>query len=82
MKKQTYVSYIENASGCMVAFNRWTYKHPETIARKYAEALIKEGDFWRMMWSDGVTLAIYATPDGYTKEPNPIISIPLDELSK
>ena len=80
MKKQTYLSYIEDANGRMIDFNRWAFKRPETIIRKHREALARDGRFWRTMWKDGVTLAIYATPDGYNKEPQPVITISLDEL--
>ena len=79
-KKQTYVSRIENADGRMVDFNRWTLKRPETIIRKYAEALAKDESFWRMIWRDGVTLAIYATPDGYNADKVPVRTIPIDAL--
>lgn len=79
--KQTYVSYIENADGRMVDFNRWTLKRPETIAKKYTEALARDASFWRKIWRDGVTLAIYATPDGYNKEQTPAYIIPLDALT-
>jgi hypothetical protein len=81
MKQQTYISYIKDASGRMVDFNRWAYKRPETIVKKYAEALAKDPKFWRTIWKDGVTLAIYATPDGYNKKPQPVITIPIDTLT-
>ena len=82
MKKQTYLSYIEDASGRMVDFNRWAFKRPETIVKKYREALARDGRFWRKIWCDGVTLAIYATPDGYNKEPRPVLTVSLDELEQ
>lgn len=80
MKKQTYVSYIENADRRMIDFNRWTFKRPETIVRKHREALARDGQFWRTIWKDGVILAVYATPDGCNKEPHPVLTIPLNEL--
>jgi hypothetical protein len=80
MKKQTYLSYIEDVNGRMIDFNRWAFKRPETIVKKHKEALEQDRTFWRKIWRDGVTLAIYATPDGYNKEPQPVITISLDEL--
>lgn len=80
MKKQTYISYIENTEGGMVDFNRWTYARPETIIKKYVDALKKDKKFWRTIWRDGVTLAIYATPDGSNIQKPAVYTASLDML--
>lgn len=80
MPKQTFISCVEDAAGKMIDFNRWTFKQPETIVRKYAEAIKKDSKFWRMIWRDGITLAIYATPDGYNTEKKPCYTESLYEL--
>ena len=79
-QKQTFISYVEDAEGKMIDFNRWAFKRPETIVKKYSEAIKKDSNFWRMIWRDGVTLAIYATPDGYNTEKKPCHTESLDEL--
>jgi hypothetical protein len=80
MAQQTFISRIENAEGKMVDFNRWSFKRPEAVVKKYSEAIKKDPDFWRLIWRDGVTLAIYATPDGYSMEKKPCYTVNLNKL--
>lgn len=79
-KTQTYIALIETAAGKMLTFDRWSYKRPETIVKKYAEAVEADLDFWCMIWKGGANLALYATPDGCNTEEHLALTVPLSEL--
>lgn len=80
MKKQTYISYLEDSNGNMINFERWGYKKTSTIIKSlkklYNEYYFSYKD--DLMKSERIT--IYATPNGYEKEETPAITLKIKDI--
>lgn len=80
MKKQTYISYLEDKEGKRLDFERWAYKKPSTILDKLK---ILYNDYYSI-YKDNIEkseyVTIYKTPDGYNKEEEPEIKMNIKEL--
>ena len=80
MKKQTFVSYLEDSNGKMINFERWNFKKVSTIQKKLKELYTN----YKWVYNDDIKkskyLTIYATPDGYNKEKMPIVKISIEDL--
>jgi hypothetical protein len=78
MKKQTYISYLEDGNQKMIDFERWSHKRVETILSKLSE--LYKNPFYQIYMQRAETISIYATPDGYNRDRNPILRIPVTEI--
>lgn len=68
MKQQAFIVKAYK-NGDVLTFERFSYKRPETILKKYRE-LYKNNKYglWGLFWSDYLKadkITITATPDGY-----------------
>lgn len=82
MKQQTYISYLEDQQNNVIDFHRWSYKKASTIERKLKEFYQNNKDYSYIKkdLEKTVQIAIYATPDGYSKENTPTLVIPIKNL--
>ncbi len=78
MKKQTYISYLEDSDGKMINFERWSYKKTDTIIEKLKE--LYQYPIYKKDIEKSVRIAIYETPDGYNKNKTPKIIVPIEEI--
>lgn len=69
MKQQTFIVYLEDQNFKMVTFERFSYKRLETVINQMQELL--KNSLYRACTKEAVSVAIYRTPDGYTKDSNP-----------
>ena len=69
-KQQTFISYLENSEGKMINFERWNYKRVNTIIEKLQ--WLYSHTFYKSELEKATYIAIYATPNGYDKDPQPI----------
>lgn len=76
MKKQTFIAYIQNESGNMIDFERFTCKNPETVKKHMLKLF--ESELYRVCTKGAKTIDIYKTPDGYNKECFPVVSFELE----
>lgn len=82
MKKQTYISYLEDGCGNRIAFERWAYKRVETILSKLKVLYTGSYSFvYKEDIAKAKTVSIYATPDGYNREKYPVVRIPITEIT-
>lgn len=84
MKKQTYISHLEDKDGNVINFHRWSYKRATTVARKLKEFYSNPTGISKNLHKRDLAktkqIAIYATPDGYNKEEDPALVIPVNEI--
>ena len=78
MKKQTYISCLEDENGKMINFERWSYKNINTIVNKLKT--LYQYSIYKSSLEKSKTLVIYETPDGYNKNKIPVLKIAIDEL--
>ena len=69
-KQQTFIVHLEDAQGKMCNFERFSCKRLETVRRNMR--LLWESDLYRICNKDVVVWKIYATPDGYHRELEPV----------
>ena len=69
--KQTYIAVLEDRDFNMVTFERFACKKAETV-KKQMEALFKSSLYMACI-KGAVSVAIYATPDGYSREEAPCL---------
>ena len=68
MKKQTFISCVEDGHGRTVDFERWTYAKPATVVDACQKLYnstwggVYKRDF---IAKQATTFSVYATPDGY-----------------
>lgn len=70
MKKQTYITVLEDKNGWEIDFERWTYKRAQTCINKLLE--LYGGPFSILYLKDidrAARVICYPTPDGYNKGP-------------
>lgn len=80
MKKQTYISYLEDSNGRIINFERWAYKNTNTVIKSLKKLY---NDYYFSYKSDLVKsdrITIYSTPDGYNKEENPTITLKIEDI--
>lgn len=82
--KQTFIAYMLDDNGNVIDFYRFSYKRASAVERRIRQAM-SEGNtglmsLYRNDWmKNGVTTcAIYATPDGVSKEKMPEIVFMMD----
>ena len=68
MKKQNYIAIVENKNFQMVTFERFSCARVETVKKQMQELL--KNSLYRACTPGAVSVSIYRTPDGYTKEEN------------
>lgn len=71
MKQQTFIAILENKDHKQVTFERFACKKAETV-KAQMERLFKSSLYMACI-KGAVSVAIYATPDGYTREVNPCL---------
>ena len=71
MRQQTFIAILKDKDFNMVTLERFACKRAATV-RNQMESLLQNG-LYRVCTKEAVIVEIYATPDGYTKEPNPCI---------
>ena len=72
-QEMRFLAVLENADSQEVGFERFGCKKPETV-RKNMEWLLDQPLYRACVRMDGaVRVAIYATPDGYGREPSPCL---------
>lgn len=64
IKRQTFLSKIEDDEGNMIDFERWSCKRLSTVEANLRK-LYKMSLFQRLYKGKGLHVVIYATPDGY-----------------
>lgn len=69
MKQQTFIVYLEDRNFKMITFERFFCKRLETVVNQMKELL--KNSLYRACTKEAVSVAIYRTPDGCTKEENP-----------
>jgi len=69
MKQQTFIAYLEDQNFKMITFERFSCKRLETVINQMKELL--KSSLYRACTKEAVSVAIYKTPDGYSKEDNP-----------
>ena len=69
MKQQTFIVYLEDKNFKMVTFERFSCKRLETVINQMKELL--KNSLYRACTKEAVSVAIYKTPDGCTKNPAP-----------
>lgn len=80
MKKQTYVSYLEDENNKMVDFERWNYKKVNTVIEKVKWLYNNYYPIYKHSLEKSKVLAIYESPDGINTSKNPVYKIPINEL--
>lgn len=69
MKKQTFIAILENKDFKMVSFERFNCSKIDTVKKQMEELL--QNSLYRICVKEAVSVAIYRTPDGCTKEEKP-----------
>lgn len=69
MKQQTFIVYLEDKNLKMVTFERFSCRRLETVINQMQELL--KNSLYRACTKEAVSVAIYKTPNGYTKDPAP-----------
>lgn len=70
MKKQTYITILEDESGQEIDFERWAYKRAQTCISKMLELYGGELAFlYRKKIDRAARIVCYPTPDGYNLGP-------------
>lgn len=68
MKQQTFIVKVYKGAK-MLTFERFSYKRPETILKKYRDLYKNnKSGLWELFWRDYLAadkITITATPDGY-----------------
>lgn len=67
--KQTFIAVLQDRNFNMVTFERFGCQKPATVEKQIRKLL--ESDLYRACIKGATTCAIYATPDGYTREEYP-----------
>lgn len=70
MKKQTYITILEDENGKGIDFERWAYNRAETCVDKLLE--LYSGPWASLYRKDidrAARIVCYQTPDGYNKGP-------------
>jgi len=76
MAKQTYIAVFLAGDGKQLHFERFGYKNTTTIIKKLTELFTGHWSFvYKDIISETETMEIYATPDGYTREKSPTITM-------
>lgn len=75
MAQQKFIAYINDKHGKMITFERFSCTKVETVKAQMNKLFAN--DLYRVCTKGASTIDIYATPDGYTKEPNPIFTMQL-----
>ena len=79
-------AYFKDAEGRTVNFERYAYKRAKTVYNNLKKFYAHLYDKWRFLYNDDITkadyVAIYATPDGVTKEAEPVIRVPIEQFVK
>lgn len=70
MKKQTYIAAVQDAHGRQLTFERFTCSRPETV-KKHMQQLLTN-DLYRACTPGVARVEVYATPDGYHRNPDPV----------
>ena len=71
MKQCNYIAVIENKDFKQIGFERFSCKKPETVKNKMLALF--QNDLYKVCTPGAVSVAIYATPDGYNRENAPCI---------
>jgi len=79
MKKQTFISCMEDAQGRTIGFERWGYKRLSTVVNKLKYLYNEYHSVYKKDLERSSFITIYPTPDGYTKV-EPIARISIDEI--
>ena len=86
MKKQTFISYLKDAEGKTVNFERYAYKKAGTVYNNLKKYYAHLHSKWRFLYDQDINktayVAIYATPDGVNKEAEPVIRVSMDQFVK
>lgn len=86
MKQQTFIACFKDAEGKTVNFERYAYKRAKTVYSNLKKYYAHLYDQWRFLYNDSITKAayvtIYATPDGVTKEAEPVIRVSVEQFVK
>lgn len=70
MKKQTYMTILEDENGQEIDFERWAYKRAQTCISKMLELYSGEWAFlYRKEIDRAARIVCYPTPDGYNLGP-------------
>lgn len=80
MKKQTFISQLETKNGEMVNFERWNYRRVTTIKKHLKNLYSDYKGVYEKDLEKSHYITIYATPDGYTKEEQPVFKISIKEF--
>lgn len=84
MKKQTFLATLVDKTGETKDFYRFSCQRAETVEKKIREAASTGStglsSLYRTLWMQAGVVAceIWATPDGYHKEKEPVIRFPMD----
>ena len=78
MKAQTFITRWEDENHKLVDFERWSCKRLSTVVKK--TLLLAEHPIYRECNEHAIRIAIYRTPDGFTREDQPCWSIGTNEL--
>ena len=69
MQQQTFIAVLLDKSFNQVGFERFSCKKPETVEKLMKKLF--DSPLYRVCSKEAVSIAIYATPDGYNREKDP-----------